>query len=157
MSERHFAPWVEPIALRLNESRRDIEQVVRRVPDGAWENPSEYPSWSYKDHLSHLPHAHRGVKEVIQAVIDGRDPDFSRFGRIDDMNEVNRQEQLATPVNELLAAFVSESEKTEVVLTGLKAEHAEARFGPMTISQALQGFAMHDMEHLEVLKKALPA
>jgi uncharacterized protein (TIGR03083 family) len=157
MSEAGFAPWVEPIAGGLARSRQDIEHTVRRIPAEAWAEPSGYPGWTYKDHLSHLPHAHSGLHDVLQAVVEGRTPDFSRYANIDALNEQNRQDRLETPVEDLIAAFARESEGTQRALASLTAEHAEVNFGPMTLSQALSGFAMHDLEHLEQMKKALQA
>jgi uncharacterized damage-inducible protein DinB len=155
MSDQKFAAWVEPMARQLSQSKDEIGRIVKEIPQEAWGKPSAYPGWSFKDHLSHLPHAHSGVHGVLGAVVEGREPDFSRFARIDDLNEENRQEHIETPVADLLAAFLRESEGTQTALARLKAEHAEARFGPMTIGQALQGFALHDMEHLTQMKKAL--
>jgi hypothetical protein len=152
-----FVPWVEPIASRLAESRLDIEKTAREVPAEAWSKASSYPGWSYKDHLSHLPHSHQGLHGVLQAVLEGREPDFTRFVNIDTLNEKNRQEQADTPVDDLIAAFLRESEGTEQALSRLTAEHAEVSFGPMTISQALEGFAAHDIEHCSQMKKALEA
>jgi hypothetical protein len=157
MTEQTFAPWVEPIADRIEQSRIEIQQTCREVSSDAWAGASAYPGWSYKDHLAHLPYAHRGLHDVLQAVIDGGEPDFSRFLRIDDLNEENRQEHLGTPVDDLLTAFVAESAGTERLLGELTPEHADVRFGPMTIGQALQGFAMHDMAHGEEMRKALQA
>ena len=155
MSDGNFAPWVEPTASKLAESRKDINDVVRQVPGTAWDEPSDYPGWSYKDHLAHLPYAHFGVHEVLRAVISGRKPDFSRFDRIDDLNEENRRKHVATPVETLLAAYLAESEATQGILSELNDEHAEVSLGPMKISQALQGFAMHDIAHGDEIKKAL--
>jgi uncharacterized protein (TIGR03083 family) len=157
MSDRSFAPWVEPVADRLAQSQQEIEEIARQVPGEAWAKASAYPGWSYKDHLAHLPHAHRGLHGVLQAVVEGRDPDFSRFDRINELNEENRQAHLTTPVDQLIAAFVKESEGTQCALSELRPEHAEVRFGPMTISQALQGFAMHDVAHGEEITRALQA
>jgi len=150
MSPGTFAAWVEPLALRLAQSRREIAKVVSEVSADAWNNAG----WSYKDHLSHLPESHRGVQAVLQAFVDGRDPDFSRFDRINDINEENRQKHLATPVKELLTA-TEESEKTESILSDLSAEQADLRLGPMTLSQAIHGFSMHDDAHIEEIRKAL--
>ena len=157
MSAATFAPWVEPIALRLEQSRRDIEQVAREIPEDAWENPSGYAGWSYKDQLSHVSESHVGLHSVLGAILAGQDPDFSRFLRIDEINEQNRQKHLETPVAELVASFTSASEETESILSGLSAEDADLSLGPLTLGQALQGFAMHDTSHLEELRKALPA
>jgi hypothetical protein len=152
-----FVPWVEPIASRLAESRLEIEKTARGVPVEAWDKASSYPGWSYKDHLSHLPHAHEGLHGVLRAVLEGRQPDFTRFVNIDALNEENRQQQADTSIDDLIAAFVSESQGTQRLLSDLTAEHGDVSFGPMTLGQALNGFAMHDAEHGSQITKALGA
>jgi len=152
-----FVRWVEPIAGRLAQSKQEIEQVARDIPEDAWSEPSAYPGWSYKDHLSHLPESYRGLQSVLGAVIERRDPDFSRFDRIDEINEKNRQKHLATPVVELLDSMAAEGQQIQQLLSELGPEDADNRLGPMTLSQALQGFMMHDVAHLEELREGLQA
>jgi hypothetical protein len=149
------ASWAEPLIKQLEESRRRVLEAVPQVRDSAWEQPSEYPGWSYKDHLSHLPASHNGVHGILQAVIAGRTPDFSRFSDIDGMNEENRQSYIDTCVDDLLKAFSTGSAETVRLLAQLSEEHAGLDLGPFTLSQAILGFTMHDFEHLEQIKKAL--
>ena len=157
MRDQTVAAWVEPVALRLVQSRREVQRVAAEVPANAWDRPSGYSGWSYKDQVSHLAESHRGLHSVLRAILGGSQPDFSRFDRIDEINEENRQKHLATPVEELLAEYAKASEETHHILSGLSAEHAGFNLGPMALSQALQGFLMHDTAHLEELKKALQA
>ncbi len=157
MSGRTLTAWVEPITLRLEQSRQEIEQVAGEVPANAWDKPSAYSGWSYKDQVSHLAESHRGLHSVLLAIVAGSQPDFSRFDRIDEINEQNRQKHLATPVKELVAEYAKASEETQHILSGLSAEHAAFNLGPMTLSQALQGFTMHDIAHPQELRKALQA
>ena len=157
MTKPDLAPWVEPLSTQLAESRREVEEAVRRIPGTAWDRPSAYPGWSYKDHLSHLSESHRGVQAVLQAVVAGAQPDLSRFARIDATNEENRRKHLSTPVDELLAAFIRASDETERLLSELHPEQASLSLGPMTVGQAMQGFAMHDAGHLTELRKATQA
>ena len=157
MSDQTVAAWVEPVALRLVQSRREVQRVAAEVPANAWDRPSGYSGWSYKDQVSHLAESHRGLHSVLRAILTGGQPDFSRFARIDDINEENRQKHLATPVEALLAEYARASEETQQIVSGLSAENAGFNLGPMTLSQALQGFTMHDIAHLEELGKALQA
>jgi hypothetical protein len=90
-------------------------------------------------------------------VLEGRQPDFTRFVNIDALNEENRQQQADTSIDDLIAAFVSESQGTQRLLSDLTAEHGDVSFGPMTLGQALNGFAMHDAEHGSQITKALGA
>jgi uncharacterized damage-inducible protein DinB len=155
MSDPKFAEWVEPVAERLEQSKREIEQVVEEIPADAWEQPSAYGGWSFKDQLSHLGDSHGRVQSVLRAILAGQDPDFSQFARIDEINEQNRLNHIDTPVTVLRTSFVLRSDETQNVLSELGAEHADFSLGPMTLEQALNGFAMHDAQHLEELRKAL--
>ena len=155
MSDMTFASWTQPIADRLEQSKRGVEEVVSQIPPDNWEKPSGYARWSFKDQLSHLGDSHARVQVVLRAILQGRDPDFSQFLRIDEINEEDRHKHSASPVEELRSAYAERSQETLRVVSELTAEHAAFSLGPMTLDQALQGFAMHDMAHLEELKKAL--
>jgi uncharacterized protein (TIGR03083 family) len=156
VSEQEFAGWVQPIAERLESSRQGVEQVVSQVPAESWSKPSGYPGWTYKDQLSHLGDSHARVQEMLRAVLEGRDPDFSQFLRIDEINEEDRRNNAGTPVEQLRTAFADRSDQTLSVIGELADEHGAIRLGPMTLENALQGFALHDTVHLKELKKALP-
>jgi len=152
-----YPKWAEPSAKALEQSRKSIDEVVGEVPEDAWANDSGYSGWSIKDHLSHLAGSHEGVQGVLQNVLDGTAPDFSRFLNLDAINEETRQKDLTTPVPELRTNFKEASGRTLELIGKLDESHGEVKFGPMTMAQALQGFSMHDLEHMEQMKKALPA
>jgi uncharacterized damage-inducible protein DinB len=152
-----YPQWAEPSAKALEQSRQNIDQIAGEISDDAWGKDSGYSGWSIKDHLSHLAGSHEGVQEVLQNVLDGNDPDFSRFLNLDAINEETRQKFLSAPVPELRANFKEASGRTLELIGKLDDSHGEVKFGPMTMAQALQGFSMHDLEHLEQLKKGLPA
>lgn len=151
------ASWVEPIIERLEQSRAEAERVVAAMPAEAWSRASAYAGWSCKDQLSHLAESHSGLQSVLQAVIDGRDPDFSRFDNIDEMNEAHRLAHLDTAVAELLAQYSAANKQTQELMAGLSAEHSEVNLGRFTLGQALQGFSYHDSAHLGEIAKAAPA
>lgn len=150
-----FAPWVEPIAEKLAESRKEIADVARLVRAEAWSDDSDYPGWTYKDHLSHLPYSYEGLVSVVATIADGDAPDFSRFDNIDSMNEANRQQHVNSDVEQLLAGLAQQGGELEAALARLKPEHAGLDLGQMTFGQALSGFTMHDQAHLAEIKKAL--
>ncbi len=151
------ASWTQPIAERLEQSRRGVEQVASQIPTENWEKPSGYAGWSFKDQLSHIGDSHARLQSVLRAILGGRDPDFSQFLRIDEINEEDRRRNLSVPVEELQTAYAERSQETLRVVSELTDEHSNFSLGPMTLGQALQGFAMHDSAHLEQLKKALQA
>jgi hypothetical protein len=153
--ERTFAAWVEPLAASLRESQQEVEQVAQAIPAESWAKESGYAGWSYKDQLAHLPESYRGITAVLRAIVEGRGPDFSRFDDIDALNEANRQAHLSTPVNDLLAELTIDGDALQDVLAELRPEHAGFNLGPMLLSQALQGFTLHDRAHLAELRKAL--
>jgi len=68
MTARTFVPWVEPAAAQLRESRRQIVQLARAIPDDMWGRPSPYPGRTYKDQFAHLA---VGYPSEIQEKDDG--------------------------------------------------------------------------------------
>ncbi|MEO8456266.1 MAG: maleylpyruvate isomerase N-terminal domain-containing protein [Chloroflexota bacterium] len=149
------AAWAEPIAGQLAKSRREMAEVVRKVPADAWAKPSDASGWSYHDHLSHLPASHAGVQSVMRSVIEGRAPDLSRFAVIDEANEENRQQNIDRGVDQLLGEFTAANEETERLVRQLTEDHEQYDLGPMKLGQALNGFAMHDFGHMDEIRKTL--
>ena len=74
----NFAARVKPLALRLEQTRQDVEQVVRDTPAAAWDKLSPYPGWRHKDQLAHLADGHSGLQSVLRVILEGRDPETSR-------------------------------------------------------------------------------
>jgi hypothetical protein len=147
--------WTSDALTAFAESRKGAQEFVPNVPADKWLKDSDYAGWTYKDQLAHLPNSHRNFQGVLAEVLAGGVPDFSRFLKIDELNETNRQSHLDTPVEQLLAEFVEASEGTERWVAELQPKHADVKFGPMTFAMALQGFVMHDRAHLDEIRKAL--
>jgi hypothetical protein len=152
---RQYADWVAPIAQRLSESRTSIAEAARSVPASAWGNASGYEGWSFRDQLAHLGDSHESLHGVLNSVLGGDEIDFSRFMNIDAVNAENLAKHTGETAEGLAAAFVRNSEQTAELMTRLTDEHEGVKFGPMTLGIALQGFSLHDVQHLEEIKKAL--
>jgi hypothetical protein len=155
MTVRAYAAWVEPIAARLAATPAEIDRLVSDVATHVWEEASEYPAWSYKDHLSHIAASHEGVHDVIRSVIAGEKPEMSRFDRINETNEEQRQARRARSIEQLAADAKQASEQTLDLLTEVAAEREAFEMGPFTFGMALQGFSYHDVEHLNQMRDAL--
>jgi Mycothiol maleylpyruvate isomerase N-terminal domain len=69
-----FAPWVEPIARELRETRVAISVVASAIPDAGWSYRSPNPDWTFKDLLAHLAVSHWPFFGQMQTprVEDGR-------------------------------------------------------------------------------------
>ncbi len=154
MATRTFAPWVEPIAARLRDSRRDIVIVAHSVPDEVWDRPSPNEVWTYKDLLAHLATGDWVCQGVLRAVTN-------RAGyfvdEIDDGNARLLEERRRMSVSDLIAEVEAEGEETQELLAELKEEHEElTREGaPMSLGHYLQMFPGHDEQHLAQLRTAL--
>jgi len=147
------APWVGPHADKLAANRKDVVAAARAVPESKWSEASSYEGWSLKDQLGHIWSAHRRIHGMLGAVLEGRDPDFAQYLRIDQMNEEERQKDALVPVDEIVSSFAAASEETERLVRQLTAEHEGFKLGPMTLAQALAGFTMHDTSHLDEIRK----
>lgn len=156
MSERTFAAWVEPIAAKLRDTRREIVVVAESTPDGAWEETSPLDPWTYKDLLAHLATGDWVCQSVLNMVVHGTEFDFQGP---DDGNARFVQERREMPVAELIAEVEAEGEETQELLSQLKDEHQGlTREGArMNLGDYLRGFPGHDEQHLAQLRTAQEA
>ncbi len=160
MTERTFAPWVEPIAARMRESRARVLEYARAVPEDAWAAPSPLPGWSCKDVLAHIG---RGNDQMFQAilrdVIGGRRLDRSIFA-VDTDGENARlvEERRDRPVAEIIVELEESGDEVQELLSQLTDESEGYRQeDPPFI---LSGFMRlvhdedHDEEHLAQIRGA---
>ncbi|MDZ4279046.1 MAG: maleylpyruvate isomerase N-terminal domain-containing protein [Dehalococcoidia bacterium] len=158
MTTRTFAPWVEPIATQLGESRAAIADVARSVPAEAWERPSPLGGWTYRDLLAHLAAGDWVCQSILSAAVAGRPADLSILNQLDERNEQLRREREGRSIEELIAEVESEGEETQELLARLTDEDESRRQegAPMSLGEYLcDAFPGHDRRHLEELRTAL--
>ena len=100
-----FAGWVAPSATKLKQSREDIIAAANGVPDDAWEQPSGYEGWTFRDQLAHLGDSHESFHSVLGSVLAGEEVDFARFARIDDVNAENLAKRKGASVADVKRSF----------------------------------------------------
>ncbi len=158
MTSRTFAPWVEPIAADLRETRREIVRVARQLLPEQWSHPSPLEGWTYKDLLSHLATGDWVCQTVLTAVTT-RTPLDPRATDLDFVNEGNAQrlsERSRRSAEELIAEVEAEGEETQELLAQLADVHEPLKGNaPMSLGDYLRGFPGHDREHLAQLRTAL--
>lgn len=157
MTERTFAPWVEPIAAQLRESRGQIAEVARAIPAEKWVESSPDPNWSYKDVLAHLATGDWVVQTVLGAVVANRPLDLAFLDGLDGGNARLLAERAGRSVDELVAEALAEGEETQGLLAGLTEGDEERRQegAPMSLAEYLRLFPGHERGHLADLHTAL--
>ena len=157
MTTRTFAPWVEPIAAQLRESRRAVAEVARAVPEGAWSRPSPDPGWSYRDLLAHLAFGDWVCQTVLRAAVGGEPFDMTITTQLDERNAQMIKERTGRSPQELIAEVAAEGEETEELLAQLTEADEERRQedAPMSLGEYLRFFPTHDRDHVAQLHTAL--
>lgn len=158
MTARTFAPWVEPVAAELRESRREIVRTARQLLPEQWSHLSPLQGWTYKDLLAHLATGDWVCQTILTAVTT-RTPLDPRATDLDFVNEGNMrllEERRTASVDELIAEVEAESAETQDLLAHLADVHEPLKGNaPMTLGDYLRGFPGHDREHVGQLKTAL--
>ena len=162
MTERTFAPWVEPIAAR---HRRDDAQVLtfaRSVPEAAWGTPSGLEGWSCKDVMAHIGNGNDQLyQQLLRQVISGGKIETAIFRDVDTdgENAAGVEERRGLSPEEVIDEFGEAGEEVLDLLAQLTDDHEHLRQkDPPFI---LKGFMdlidkeSHSIEHLKQLKEAL--
>ena len=156
---RTFAPWVEPVARQLRESRGEIARVARSFPAAVWSGPSPLEGWTYKDLLAHLATGDWVCQTVLRAVVGNERLDLAAIS-LDAVNAGNArllEERKGRPVEELIAEVETEGEETQRLLAQLAEGHEQRtqQDAPMSLGDYLRMFPQHDQGHLAELRPAL--
>ncbi len=159
MATKTFAPWVEPIAARLRESRGQIVEEARTLPPELWPTPSPLQGWTYKDLLAHLAGDTGKISsEAMRAAVSGRRGLASTFADGGDVwNARDVEERRASTVAELVAEIEADGEDWRELLSHLSEADEEAQWPgfPVRLGEYLRILAAHDSDHLAQLRTAL--
>ena len=160
MTARTFAPWVEPVAAELRETRSQIVRKANQIPDEVWALPSPLPEWSYKDLLAHLATGDWVCHIILRTIMANEVLDLGTVANLDWVARGNAErlaERKGRPAQALIAEVRTRSEETQELLGQLTdADEERTQEGaPMTLGQYLKGFPGHDRDHLAQLETAL--
>ena len=157
MTDRTFAPWVEPIAIELRESRRQIVELGRSLPAEAWGRPSPLEGWTNKDLLAHLAVGDWVCQTVLGTVVANKPVDMASIADLDGRNERYRRERAERSAEDLIAEVETEGEETQELLARLAEADEERRQedAPVSLGEYLRMFPSHDREHLAQMRTAL--
>jgi uncharacterized protein (TIGR03083 family) len=156
-SDRTFAPWVEPIAKTLRESRAQVIRAAQEMFPEQWRMPSPLPGWSYQDVLAHLAVGDWVCQTVLRAATANERLDMAAIADLDGTNERYRQERAGRSIEELIAELEAEGEETQALLSRLTEadEHRTQEDAPVSLGEYLRTFPSHDQEHLAQFRQAL--
>ena len=157
MTDRTFAPWVEPYAAKLRQSRGEIVDVAREIPADAWEMPSPNEGWTYRQLLGHLAVGDWVCQSILRAVVSGEPADLAMLAEVDERNERYRQERENRSIEELILEVEAEGEETQELFARLTEADEDRRQAdaPMSLGEYLGIFPSHDQEHLAQIRGAL--
>ena len=153
MTERTFAPWVEPIAKTLRDGRAETVRFAREMPAEAWDRPSPLEGWSCKDVLAHIGKANDQLfQAILPEVIAGRHIDHSVLAvDTDGNNERLVEERRGRPVSEIIAELEEAGDDVQALLSQLtEAAEDYRQEDPPFILSGFMRFVMredHDGEH----------
>lgn len=159
MTTRTFAPWVEPIAAKVGESRAELIAFARSAPAELWNRPSPNDGWSSKDLLAHVA-GDKGLLIILGAAVERTrlDPALFAEGEGTRANARDVEARRGRSVDELIAEIESDGETRQELmsrLTDADQERRQKEF-PMSLGEVLNlGPGDHDREHLDQLRAAM--
>ena len=156
-ADRTFAPWVEPIAREMRESRAEILEVARAVSSEVWGQSSPNEGWTYKDLLAHLESS--DLRLVLQPVVAGEAVNASvlALGDADSANARLLEERRQRSSDQLIGELETQGKETLDLLARLTEADEGRRQDdiPFSFTDGLRIFLQHDRLHLEQLRTAL--
>jgi uncharacterized protein (TIGR03083 family) len=158
LSERVFAPWVEPVARILAEDRRAVIEFVRSVRAESWDELSALEGWTRKDVLAHLAGGNDQMLQlVLRAVVAGERIDPAMLNP--DTNAENARrvvERRSWTIDALVAELKRDDDEVQSLLSQLRSAHEPLKLAgsPLTLGQFLDivRHERHDMEHLAQMR-----
>lgn len=159
MTQRTFAPWVEPVAAELRQSRAEIARTARQLLPEHWSMPSPLEGWTYKDLLAHLATGDWLCQARLESVVNRTEPPWPDGDVLDWISRGNArriEERRARTPDELIAEVEAEGEETQALLARLSNDNEASDVkAPAPLGDYLRGFPGHDRSHLAQLKTAL--
>jgi uncharacterized protein (TIGR03083 family) len=159
MMTRTFAPWVEPIAARVRESRAELLEFARSLSAEVWSQPSPNPGWSCKDLLAHVA-GDKGYIMILRAAVERTrlDPALFAEGEGDRANARDVEARRGWSTEALIAEIESDGKERDELMSKLTDADRDLRQKefPLSLGDVLEmGPGGHDHEHLEQLRAAL--
>ena len=164
-SER-IRPWVEQIARRDLEARKELLRFARSISDKAWSLPSPLDGWTCRDVLAHLAgDTGKWFEHILGSVLHDEPLDAAKFGPgadIDLLNTLDIDARRSHAVSELLAEIESDGRKHDEMLSSMTDDHEHHLLAPYSASlgEFLSGKEAgnrggHDREHMANIQAAL--
>jgi len=155
-----FAPWVAPVAEKLQRDRDEVIAFARSVDPEAWARPSKVENWSCKKILAHLAGGNDQIfQQLLRSVVAGESVDPAIFSVDTDAENARAiAEQTRKPVQTLIEELVRDGDEIQELLSSLDESHEHLKQDlPFTLGQFLQIVDKegHDLLHLAQLREAL--
>lgn len=159
MTTRTFAPWVEPFARKLRESRDEIARTARKLLPEHWTGPSPLEGWTYKDLIAHLAGDTGKISSAtFRAAVTGQSAlDCTFLDGGDAWNARDVKERRGRSVEALIAEIEADGAVWQDLLSEVKETDQDMRWSgfPMSLGEYLRLLEWHEDEHLKHLRTAL--
>jgi uncharacterized damage-inducible protein DinB len=147
-----FLPQVEEKFFWLQRHREGLLRAIYSVADEAWDEPSAYPGWTYREILAHIAsndlRAHTGLRALLGQRDEAR---LAALRDIDSWNARSIEERRGRSVRALVDEMLALRHETLRLLSQLGPEHASAILatarGEMPVLDYIDRVGVHEAGH----------
>ncbi len=159
VTERSFAPWVEPFAAKYRESREEALRLARSLTPADLGKPAGDDAWTVRDELVHIAGADPDFLRTLGAVVRGETADTSIFADIDARNARNLEARKDFAITRIADDLAANGEALQDLLAKLTAadEARQPEGFPFPLRGLVEGYGGHEPYHLGQIQRAIGA
>lgn len=148
-----FLPAVQEKITQMHHGRERFIRAAYSVADDAWNEPSAFPGWSYKDILAHMAANDLRVHTRLRAILGDRDEaELAAIRDVHGWNQRSLDERRGRSTAELMDEFAALRYETLRILSRLQEEHLSAKtlvsdVGELSLLEYLDRATNHELGH----------
>lgn len=147
-----FLPQVEAKFFWLQRHREGLLRAVYSIADEAWDEPSAYSGWTYKDILAHVAANDLRAHTRLRAVLGQRDEaKLAALRDVDAWNDLSVRERRGRSVRALVDEMLALRHETLRLLSRFQQEHISATVttiqGETPVLDYVDRVGAHEAEH----------
>jgi hypothetical protein len=147
-------PQLEPIAQRLADNRRLLDQYVAQLNDDEMKRAPEEGEYSGREVIAHLAGGNRGMTRLMQQMAAGSNPRLKADYNNDYYNARQQEKRAGMSVSELLAELDETHRDLLAFMETLREQDLERRgehpiIGDGTVLQVMEMLSAHERSHIE--------
>jgi hypothetical protein len=157
-------PIIEKTELleRMQDGYAQFEAFLASLEEEQMTIPGVNGNWSIKDHIAHLLAWQDHLQELLQGVLDGKEPPkpVQEFSIVDEINDYIYQKHKDRPLAEVLVAFRASYQRVLSTVRAISQERLNAPFpwygddnpiGPLVAGDTYH----HYEEHSKIIRNWL--